>query len=130
LPGCILSENGISASPEKVKAVRQYPTPKCVRDVRAFLGLASFYRRLVPDFAEIAKPLSQLTRKGQEFLWGSRQQEAFEIWIAKYWGSAKPFFQYTTVGKPLGRTRQCGIIIKTVLTEMQWEMGLNLCGPE
>jgi hypothetical protein len=50
----ILSENGISASPEKVKAVRQYPTPKCVRDVRAFLGLASFYRRLVPNFAEIA----------------------------------------------------------------------------
>jgi hypothetical protein len=34
------------------------------------------------------------------------------------------------VGKPLGRTRQCGIIIKTVLTEVQWEMGLNLCGPE
>jgi hypothetical protein len=75
----ILSENGYSASTEKVKAVRQYPTLKCVRDVGAFLGLASFYRRLVPDFAEIAKPLSQLTRKGQEFLRGSLQQEAFEI---------------------------------------------------
>jgi hypothetical protein len=77
--GYILSENGISASTKKVKAVRQYPTPKCVRDVRAFLGLASFYRRLVPNFAEIAKPLSKLTRKGQEFLWEPRQQEAFEI---------------------------------------------------
>jgi hypothetical protein len=72
--GYIPSENGISPSPEKVKAVRQYPTPKCVRDVRAFLGLASFYRRLVQNFAEIAK----LTRKVQEFLWGPRQQEAFE----------------------------------------------------
>jgi hypothetical protein len=74
----ILSENGISASPEKVKAVRQYPTPKCVRGIRAFLGLASFYRSLVPNFAKIVKPLSQLTRKGQEFSWGPRQQEAFE----------------------------------------------------
>jgi len=34
------------------------------------------------------------------------------------------------VGNPLGRTRHCGIIIKTVRTEVQWEMGLNLCGPE
>jgi hypothetical protein len=40
--------------------------------------LASFYRRSVPNFAEIAKPLSQLTRKGQEFSWGPRQQEDFE----------------------------------------------------
>jgi hypothetical protein len=76
--GYVLSEQGISASPEKVKAVRQYPTPKSVTDVRAFLGLASFYRRLVPDFAQIAKPLTVLARKDQEFTWGPKQQEAFE----------------------------------------------------
>jgi hypothetical protein len=52
----ILSENGISPSPEKVKAVQNYPTPKNVRDVRAFLGLASFYRRSVPDFAHSEGP--------------------------------------------------------------------------
>jgi hypothetical protein len=40
--------------------------------------LASFYKRSVPNFTENAKPLSQLTRKGQEFSWGLRQQEAFE----------------------------------------------------
>ena len=77
--GYILSENGISASPEKVKAVRQYPTPKCVRDVRAFLGLASFYRRLVPNFAEIAKPLSQLTRKGQDFTWEPANRKPLRV---------------------------------------------------
>ena len=76
--GYILSENGISASPEKVKAVRQYRNTKIVSDVRAFLGLASFYRRLVPNFAEIVMPLSQLTRKGQKFIWGRRQLQAFE----------------------------------------------------
>jgi len=40
----IPSENGVTASPDKMKAVKQYPTPKCVKDVRAYLGLASFYR--------------------------------------------------------------------------------------
>ena len=45
--GYVLSEKRVSASPDKVKAVRDYPTPKNVKDVRAFLGLASFYRRLV-----------------------------------------------------------------------------------
>jgi hypothetical protein len=74
--GFVLSENGVSASPEKVKAVRQYPTRKNVRDVRAFLGLASFYRRLVPKFAELAKPLTMLTHK--EVFMGSSQQHAFD----------------------------------------------------
>jgi hypothetical protein len=68
--GYVLSEKGVSASPDKVKAVRDYATPKSVKDVRAFLGLASFYRRLVQDFATIAKPLMEFT-KDQSFSWGS-----------------------------------------------------------
>jgi hypothetical protein len=76
--GFTLSDKGVAASPDKVKAVKQYPIPTNVKDVRAFLALASFYRRLVPKFAEIAKPLTKLTRKGQKFSWGSTQQEAFE----------------------------------------------------
>jgi hypothetical protein len=76
--GFILSENGVAASADKVKAMRDYPTPKNAKDVRAFLGLASFYRRLVSKFAEAAKPLTILTRKDQNFIWGPSQQEAFE----------------------------------------------------
>ena len=75
--GFVLSERGVSASPDKVKALRDYPVPKNVKDVRAFLGLASFYRKLVPDFAKLAKALTILTRKNQEFTWGPKQQEAF-----------------------------------------------------
>ena len=48
--GFVLSEKGVSASPDKIKAARDYPTPRNIKDVRAFLGLASFYRRLVPLF--------------------------------------------------------------------------------
>jgi len=76
--GFVLSDKGVSASTDKMKAVREYPTPKNVKEVRAFLGLASFYRKLVPNFAQIAKPLTALTRKDQKFEWGPSQKEAFE----------------------------------------------------
>jgi len=54
--------------PKKVKAENQYPTPKNDKDVRAFLGLASFYRRLLSDFAQIARFLTVLTGKDKEFI--------------------------------------------------------------
>jgi len=73
---CVIRER-VTASPDKVKAVREYPTPKNVKDVRAFLGLASFYRKLVPNFAELAKPLRILTRNNQVFSWSPKKQEAF-----------------------------------------------------
>jgi hypothetical protein len=73
-----LSEERASASSDKVDAVKNYPTPRNAKDVRAFLGLASFYRSLVPKFAETAKPLTKLTRKGQKFNWGPSRQEAFD----------------------------------------------------
>jgi hypothetical protein len=58
--------------------VRDYPTSKNVKDVCAFLGLAWFYRRLVQDIANIAKPLTELTKKEQRFSWGPSQQETSE----------------------------------------------------
>jgi len=49
-----------------------------MRDVRAFYGLASYYRRFVKDFAEIAEPLSRLTRKNNTFTWTDETQESFD----------------------------------------------------
>jgi hypothetical protein len=76
--GFTLSDKGISTSQEKFRAVRNYPKPTNIQDVRAFLGLASFYRKLLPKFMEIAKPLTNLTRKDQSFDFGSSQQIAFD----------------------------------------------------
>jgi len=76
--GFELSESGVSACADKVKAVKEYPTPNNVKDVRAVLGLTSFYRKLVPDFAEIAKPMTSFTRKNKAFIWGPSQHEAFK----------------------------------------------------
>jgi len=76
--GYIVSRDGIRASRDKTKAVRNFPVPMNVKEVRSFLGLASFYRRLVPKFAQIAKPISELLRKDAPFVWSERQQTAFE----------------------------------------------------
>ena len=60
--GFVLSEKGVSALDDKVKAVKEYPIPKNVRHVRAFIGLAFFYPKLVPDFAERARHITLLTK--------------------------------------------------------------------
>jgi hypothetical protein len=73
-----VSRDGISASPGNVQAVQKYPAPKNARDVRSFIGLAS-YCRLIPNFAEIAKPLTELLKKEIPFKWEGRQQATFEM---------------------------------------------------
>jgi len=72
--GFILYENGVSASPDKIKAVRKYPTPKNVTDVRAYLGVAPFFRRLVQEFAAVVKPFTELTKKDRPFIMEPSQQ--------------------------------------------------------
>ncbi|GFS19132.1 Pol polyprotein [Elysia marginata] len=58
--GHILTRDGLKTDPGKITAIRNFPQPTRVRDVRAFLGLAGYYRRFVKDFARLAKPLHQL----------------------------------------------------------------------
>jgi len=65
---------------DKVAEVLNWPVPKTVRDVRKFLGLANYYRRFVKDFAKLAQPLNDLTRKEEKWKWGNEQQEVFE-WL-------------------------------------------------
>ena len=76
--GHIVSRDGIQADPAKTSAVRQYPVPKSVTEVKSFLGLCSYYRRYVRDFAAIARPLHHLTEKMKEFHWNPEAHKAFE----------------------------------------------------
>jgi len=73
-----MSCRGIEASLDKVRAVQNFPTPQSVEYVRSFLGLASFYRRLVPHIADIAKALTQLTKKDKIWDWSREYQESFD----------------------------------------------------
>jgi hypothetical protein len=63
----------------KVKAVEEWPMPSNLREVWGFLGFANFYCRFIEGFAQIARPLNDLTKKGVKFYWGSAQEEAFEM---------------------------------------------------
>jgi len=75
-----VSHEGICAHPDKTLAVLEWPTPRCIKDVRAFLGLCSYYRRFVKGFADIAAPLHALTRKGcNTFEWTPACVVAFEL---------------------------------------------------
>jgi hypothetical protein len=96
--GYILSQEGTEASEDKIKAIQLYPTPKSVKDLRAFLGLSSFYRRFVPHFADIAKLLTQLTRKDQTWQWTQECQKAFEELKGKL--SYPPVLAFPDLSKP------------------------------
>jgi len=61
-----------------VQAIQNWPTPSNATQVRSFLGLANYYRRFIQDFAHIAAPLNELTRKDQTFVWLPRHQAAFD----------------------------------------------------
>jgi len=76
--GHLISEHGIEPQPEKIQAIRDWPRPKCVKDVRAFYGLASYHRKFVKGFATIAEPLTRLTQKNVHFEWSQEAQDAFD----------------------------------------------------
>ena len=76
--GHIVCGKGISPNAMNVAKVQQWPVPQTVKEVRQFLGLASYYRRFIPQFAKVANPLTNLTRKETSFKWDLDCQEAFE----------------------------------------------------
>jgi len=75
--GYVVTAQGIEMNEEKVKAIRDWPIPKSVGEVRSFHGLASFYKRFVKDFDTIAAPLNEVVKKSVGFKWGKEQELAF-----------------------------------------------------
>ena len=77
--GHIINEDGVSIDPHKVEAIVNWPKPTNVTEVRSFMGLAGYYRRLVKDFSRIATPLTQLTRKNVPFEWNEKREKSFQV---------------------------------------------------
>ena len=76
--GHIVSKNGIEVDKAKVELISNLPTPKCVRDIRSFLGHAGFYRRFIKDFSAIACSLCNLLAKDVPFAWSQACEAAFD----------------------------------------------------
>ena len=85
--GHVITPQGLKTSDQHVTAIRQFPTPRNVREVRQFLGLSSYYRRFVKSFAQLAQPLHALTRKGIPFAWTEACQEALDTLKQKLCGA-------------------------------------------
>ena len=64
---------------EITKTIQEWPTPRCPKDVRSFLGLGNFYRHFVPRFADIAAPLTDLTGNNVVFNWEEKHEKAFKL---------------------------------------------------
>ena len=85
--GHMVSKEGVSTDPEKIKAVTKWPQPTTVTEVRSFLGFVSYYRRLIPNLSKVAKPCNKLLQNVEEtpsqkkkfkVYLGPEQQEALE----------------------------------------------------
>jgi hypothetical protein len=79
--GHVLSKNGISIDPSKVQEVMDWKAPTTVHEVWSFLGLAGYFRRFIPDFSKIAKPMTSLLQKDHKFTWTEECEAAFHtLW--------------------------------------------------
>ena len=114
--GHVISADGVKPTEKNVNAIAQFSEPKSVKDVRAFVGLCSYYRRFVPNFAQIANPLTELTKKNVTFVWGTEQQKAFDSLKSALMSS--PVLAHYDPDKPLEiRTDGCGIGLGVVVVQ-------------
>ena len=105
--GHLISPEGISLLPNKLDSIRHMPVPNSVKEIKQFLGLTGYYRKFVPRFADISRPLTTLTKKDTKFEWTSACQKAFELLkealygepVLKYADTSKPYTLYTNASK-------------------------------
>ena len=105
--GHLISPEGISPLPNKLDCINHMPAPKDAKEIKQFLGLTGYYRKFVPRFADISRPLTTLTKKDRKFEWTPACQKSFELLkemlcgepVLKYADTSKPYTLYTDVSK-------------------------------
>ena len=105
--GHLISPEGISPLPSKLDSIKHIPAPNSAKEIKQFLGLTGYYRKFVPRFADISRPLTTLTKKDVKFKWTSACQKSFELLkealcgepVLKYADTSKPYTLYTDASK-------------------------------
>ena len=105
--GYLISGEGIKPLPEKLESIKEMPPPTTPKEVKQFLGLIGYYRKFVPRFADVARPLTNLTGLDQPSEWSDKCQTSFELLkealikepILKFLDPNKPYTLYTDASK-------------------------------
>jgi len=97
--GVIMGLEGIKMEEEKVKGVLEWPTPKCVKDVQKFLGLANYYCQFIKGFTLIARPLYDMVKKDKKWEWTERQKKVFKE--LKEWFTKEPVLAAPDIDKKM-----------------------------
>ena len=77
--GFIIFKDGVSSDPAKIEAIKNWPTPKNIREARGFLGLTGWYRVFVKSYVKIASPITATLKKTKVFHWTQASEEAFNL---------------------------------------------------
>ncbi|GJU93563.1 putative nucleotidyltransferase, ribonuclease H, partial [Tanacetum coccineum] len=77
--GHVIDSEGIHVDPAKIEYIKDWASPKSPTEIRHFLGLVGYYRRFIERFSKIAKPMTKLTQKKVKFVWGDKQEAAFQL---------------------------------------------------
>ena len=78
--GHVVTKEGISIDPEKIRAIEDWPVPRDVTDVWSFMGITGYYQRFIEGFSRIANPINSLQKKGKKFEWNQNTKKAFRSW--------------------------------------------------
>lgn len=114
--GHIISSEGIKPNPDKISAVLKYPMPKTPKEIKSFLGLIGYYRKFIPDFARITKPLTQCLKKGRKVVLDAEYVASFEK--CKTLLTNDPILQYPDFSKEfLLTTDASNVAIGAVLSQ-------------
>ena len=105
--GHLISEDGICPLPDKLDSIKNILVLKCIKEIKQFLCLTGYYRKFVPRFADISRPLTKLTKKEKVFNWSPECQKSFGLLksylcgesILKYADTSKPYTLYTDASK-------------------------------
>jgi len=112
----VIGKDGIKLDSSKVLAVKEFPRPRTNKNIKQFLGLADYYRRFIPNLSKIAKPLTNLLKKDETFVWNEAQDKAFKG-LRDLLCSA-PLLQYPDFTKPfIVTTDASGYAIGGILSQ-------------
>ena len=105
--GHLISVDGIQPLPEKLDSIHNMPKPRSPKEIKQFLGLTGYYRKFVPRFSDVARPLMKLLAHDCDFIWDNKCDIAFQMLkdalcsapILKYPDTSKMYTLYTDASK-------------------------------